>query len=136
MSPGQCWIPRVRRPRVRTVAGIVLQCPLQAAALSGDGVQNFRRWFSTPDLAKEALEIPGPPDASLGWQADLMGIIDGDPRTTSNSRIGVSAVAPISSPKVFVADVSPGHGRVGQKQPAAQKPDAGIHLRGNPGAVE
>ncbi|PYI65736.1 type VI secretion protein [Arthrobacter livingstonensis] len=85
-------------------AVIVLQCLLHAAALSGDGVRAFRRWSSSPVLAKEALEILGRPEAALGWQADLMGIIDDDPRNTSNSWIGVSAaVAPLSSPKVLAA---------------------------------
>ncbi|NVM97737.1 type IV secretory system conjugative DNA transfer family protein [Arthrobacter sp. SDTb3-6] len=85
-------------------AVVVLQCLLHAAALSGDGVRGFRRWSSSPVLAKEALEILGRPEAALGWQADLMGIIDDDPRNTSNSWIGVSAaVAPLSSPKVLAA---------------------------------
>ncbi|MDQ0276445.1 type IV secretory pathway TraG/TraD family ATPase VirD4 [Arthrobacter silviterrae] len=85
-------------------AVIVLQCLLHAAALSGDGVRGFRRWASNPVLAKEALEILGRPEAALGWQADLMGIIDDDPRNTSNSWIGVSAaVAPLSSPTVLSA---------------------------------
>lgn len=83
---------------------IVLQCLLHAAALSGDGVRAFRRWSSSPVLAREALEILGNPGAALGWQADLMGIIEDDPRNTSNSWIGVSAaVAPLSSPKVLAA---------------------------------
>lgn len=85
-------------------AVIVLQCLLHAAALSGDGVRAFRRWSSSPILAKEALEYLGRPEAALGWQADLLGIIDDDPRNTSNSWIGVSAaVAPLSSPKVLAA---------------------------------
>lgn len=83
---------------------IVLQCLLHAAALSGDGVRAFRRWSSSPVLAREALEVLGHPGAALGWQADLMGIIEDDPRNTSNSWIGVSAaVAPLSSPKVLAA---------------------------------
>ncbi len=83
---------------------IVLQCLLHAAALSGDGVRAFRRWSSSPVLAREALEVLGNPRAALGWQADLMGIIEDDPRNTSNSWIGVSAaVAPLSSPKVLAA---------------------------------
>lgn len=85
-------------------AVLVLQCLLHAAALSGDGVRAFRRWSSSPILAKEALEYLGRPEAALGWQADLLGIIDDDPRNTSNSWIGVSAaVAPLSSPKVLAA---------------------------------
>ncbi|NVM96145.1 type IV secretory system conjugative DNA transfer family protein [Arthrobacter wenxiniae] len=85
-------------------AVIVLQCLLHAAALSGDGVRGFRRWSSSPVLAKEALEILGRPEAALGWQADLIGIIDDDPRNTSNSWIGVSAaVAPLTSPTVLAA---------------------------------
>lgn len=97
-------------------AVIVLQCLLHAAALSGDGVRAFRRWSSTPVLAKEALEILGRPEAALGWQADLMGIIDDDPRNTSNSWIGVSAaVAPLSSPKVLAA-LDP-HGEAEQFDP-------------------
>ncbi|MFQ4150335.1 TraM recognition domain-containing protein [Arthrobacter sp. LAPM80] len=85
-------------------AVIVLQCLLHAAALSGDGVRAFRRWSSSPVLAKEALEFLGRPEAALGWQADLLGIIDDDSRNTSNSWIGVSAaVAPLSSPKVLAA---------------------------------
>jgi len=97
-------------------AVIVLQCLLHAAALSGDGVRAFRRWSSTPVLAKEALEFLGRPEAALGWQADLMGIIDDDPRNTSNSWIGVSAaVAPLSSPKVLAA-LDP-HGEAGQFDP-------------------
>jgi type IV secretion system protein VirD4 len=85
-------------------AVIVLQCLLHAAALSGDGVRAFRRWSSSPILAKEALAFLERPEAALGWQADLLGIIDDDPRNTSNSWIGVSAaVAPLSSPKVLAA---------------------------------
>ncbi|WP_051388795.1 type IV secretory system conjugative DNA transfer family protein [Arthrobacter sp. 35W] len=83
---------------------IVLQCLLHAAALSGEGVTAFRRWSSSPVLAKEALEVLGRPEAAMGWQADLMGIIEDDPRNTSNSWIGVTAaVAPLSSPKVLAA---------------------------------
>lgn len=83
---------------------IVLQCLFHAAALSGEGVRAFRRWSSSPVLAREALEVLGNPRAALGWQADLMGIIEDDPRNTSNSWIGVSAaVAPLSSPKVLAA---------------------------------
>ncbi len=70
----------------------------------GEGVTAFRRWSSNPVLAREALDILGRPDAALGWQADLMGIIDDDSRNTSNSWIGVTAaVAPLSSPKVLAA---------------------------------
>lgn len=83
---------------------IVLQCLLHAAALCGEGVTAFRRWSSSPVLAREALEVLGRPGAALGWQADLMGILEDDPRNTSNSWIGVSAaVAPLSSPKVLAA---------------------------------
>jgi len=83
---------------------IVLQCLLHAAALSGEGVRAFRRWSSSPVLAREALEVLSGPGAALGWQADLMGILEDDPRNTSNSWIGVSAaVAPLSSPKVLAA---------------------------------
>ncbi|MDQ0618071.1 type IV secretory system conjugative DNA transfer family protein [Arthrobacter globiformis] len=83
---------------------IILQCLLHAAALSGEGVRAFRRWSSSPVLAREALEILSRKDAALGWQADLMGILEDDPRNTSNSWIGVSAaVAPLSSPKVLSA---------------------------------
>ena len=83
---------------------IVLQCLLHAAALSGEGVSAFRRWSSSPVLAREALEVLGRPGAAMGWQADLMGILEDDPRNTSNSWIGVSAaVAPLSSPKVLAA---------------------------------
>ncbi|MFF1880584.1 type IV secretory system conjugative DNA transfer family protein [Pseudarthrobacter sp. NPDC058196] len=83
---------------------IVLQCLLHAAALCGEGVAAFRRWSSSPVLAREALEVLGQPGAALGWQADLMGILEDDPRNTSNSWIGVSAaVAPLSSPKVLAA---------------------------------
>ena len=83
---------------------IVLQCLLHAAALSGEGVRAFRRWSSSPVLAREALEVLSDPKAALGWQADLMGILEDDPRNTSNSWIGVSAaVAPLSSPKVLAA---------------------------------
>lgn len=83
---------------------IVLQCLLHAAALSGEGVAAFRRWSSSPVLAREALEVLGRPGAALGWQADLMGILEDDSRNTSNSWIGVSAaVAPLSSPKVLAA---------------------------------
>ncbi|MDD0856641.1 TraM recognition domain-containing protein [Arthrobacter alpinus] len=83
---------------------IVLQCLLHAAALSGDGVSAFRRWASNPVLAREALAVLDRPEAALGWQADLMGIIDDDPRNTSNSWIGVTAAAaPLSSPKVLAA---------------------------------
>lgn len=83
---------------------IVLQCLLHAAALSGEGIAAFRRWSSSPVLAREALEILGRPGAALGWQADLMGILEDDPRNTSNSWIGVSAaVAPLSSPRVLAA---------------------------------
>lgn len=83
---------------------IVLQCLLHAAALSGEGVRAFRRWSSSPVLAREALEVLNDPTAALGWQADLMGILEDDPRNTSNSWIGVSAaVAPLSSPKVLAA---------------------------------
>lgn len=97
-------------------AVIVLQCLLHAAALSGDGVRAFRRWSSNPILAKEALEYLGRPEAALGWQADLLGIIDDDPRNTSNSWIGVSAaVAPLSSPKVLAA-LDP-HGEAEQFDP-------------------
>ncbi|WP_434619716.1 type IV secretory system conjugative DNA transfer family protein [Arthrobacter sp. A5] len=97
---------------------IVLQCLLHAAALSGDGVRAFRRWSSSPVLAKEALEILGRPEAALGWQADLMGIIEDDPRNTSNSWIGVTAaVAPLSSPKVLAA-LDP-HGEAEQFDPKA-----------------
>ncbi|AIY02972.1 hypothetical protein ART_3373 [Arthrobacter sp. PAMC 25486] len=97
-------------------AVIVLQCLLHAAALSGDGVRAFRRWSSSPILAKEALEYLGQPEAALGWQADLLGIIDDDPRNTSNSWIGVSAaVAPLSSPKVLAA-LDP-HGEAEQFDP-------------------
>ncbi|WP_171814561.1 type IV secretory system conjugative DNA transfer family protein [Arthrobacter dokdonensis] len=83
---------------------IVLQCLLHAAALDGEGVAAFRRWASNPVLAREALDILGRPEAALGWQADLMGILHDDPRNTSNSWIGVTAaVAPLSSPKVLAA---------------------------------
>lgn len=83
---------------------IVLQGLLHAAALSGEGVKAFRRWSSSPVLAREALEVLGRPGAALGWQADLMGILEDDPRNTSNSWIGVSAaVAPLSSPRVLAA---------------------------------
>lgn len=83
---------------------IILQCLLHAAALSGEGVRAFRRWSSSPVLAREALEVLSRPEAALGWQADLMGILEDDPRNTSNSWIGVSAaVAPLSSPKVLAA---------------------------------
>ncbi|MEC5181235.1 type IV secretory system conjugative DNA transfer family protein [Arthrobacter sp. CG_A4] len=83
---------------------IILQCLLHAAALSGEGVRAFRRWSSSPVLAREALEVLSRPGAALGWQADLMGILEDDPRNTSNSWIGVSAaVAPLSSPKVLAA---------------------------------
>lgn len=83
---------------------IVLQCLLHAAALCGEGVAAFRRWSSSPVLAREALEVLGRPGAAMGWQADLMGILEDDPRNTSNSWIGVSAaVAPLSSPKVLAA---------------------------------
>ncbi len=83
---------------------IVLQCLLHAAALSGEGIAAFRRWSSSPVLAREALDILGRPGAALGWQADLMGILEDDPRNTSNSWIGVSAaVAPLSSPRVLAA---------------------------------
>lgn len=83
---------------------IVLQCLLHAAALSGEGVSSFRRWASNPVLAREAINVLGQPEAALGWQADLMGIIDDDPRNTSNSWIGVTAAAaPLSSPKVLAA---------------------------------
>jgi type IV secretion system protein VirD4 len=83
---------------------IILQCLLHAAALSGEGVRAFRRWSSSPVLAREALEILSRKEAALGWQADLMGILEDDPRNTSNSWIGVSAaVAPLSSPKVLSA---------------------------------
>ena len=83
---------------------IILQCLLHAAALSGEGVRAFRRWSSSPVLAREALEVLSQPAAALGWQADLMGILEDDPRNTSNSWIGVSAaVAPLSSPKVLAA---------------------------------
>lgn len=83
---------------------IILQCLLHAAALSGEGVRAFRRWSSSPVLAREALEVLSLPGAALGWQADLMGILEDDPRNTSNSWIGVSAaVAPLSSPKVLAA---------------------------------
>lgn len=97
-------------------AVIVLQCLLHAAALSGDGVRAFRRWSSSPILAKEALAFLDRPEAALGWQADLLGIIDDDPRNTSNSWIGVSAaVAPLSSPKVLAA-LDP-HGEAEQFDP-------------------
>ncbi len=97
-------------------AVIVLQCLLHAAALSGDGVRAFRRWSSSPILAKEALAFLERPEAALGWQADLLGIIDDDPRNTSNSWIGVSAaVAPLSSPKVLAA-LDP-HGEAEQFDP-------------------
>ncbi len=83
---------------------IILQCLLHAAALSGEGVRAFRRWSSSPVLAREAMEVLSEPGAALGWQADLMGILEDDPRNTSNSWIGVSAaVAPLSSPKVLAA---------------------------------
>ncbi|MFE4079233.1 type IV secretory system conjugative DNA transfer family protein [Paenarthrobacter sp. YIM B13468] len=83
---------------------IVLQCLLHAAALSGEGIAAFRRWSSSPVLAREALDILGGAGAALGWQADLMGILEDDPRNTSNSWIGVSAaVAPLSSPRVLAA---------------------------------
>ncbi|MDB5244103.1 MAG: hypothetical protein JWP57_4732 [Spirosoma sp.] len=83
---------------------IVLQCLLHAAALSGEGIRGFRRWSSSPVLAREALEALSGPHAAMGWQADLMAILDDEPRTTSNSWIGVSAaVAPLSSPKVLTA---------------------------------
>ncbi|WP_154604910.1 type IV secretory system conjugative DNA transfer family protein [Arthrobacter sp. AQ5-05] len=97
-------------------AVIVLQCLLHAAALSGDGVRAFRRWSSSPILAKEALAFLERPEAALGWQADLLGIIDDDPRNTSNSWIGVSAaVVPLSSPKVLAA-LDP-HGEAEQFDP-------------------
>lgn len=97
-------------------AVIVLQCLLHAAALSGDGVRAFRRWSSSPILAKEALAFLDRPEAALGWQVDLLGIIDDDPRNTSNSWIGVSAaVAPLSSPKVLAA-LDP-HGEAEQFDP-------------------
>lgn len=83
---------------------MVLQCLLHAAALGGEGVEAFRRWSSSPVLAREALDVLGRPGAAMGWQADLMGILEDDPRNTSNSWIGVSAaVAPLSSPKVLAA---------------------------------
>ncbi len=83
---------------------IILQCLLHAAALSGEGVRAFRRWSSSPVLAREALEVLSSAEAAMGWQADLMGILEDDPRNTSNSWIGVSAaVAPLSSPKVLAA---------------------------------
>lgn len=83
---------------------IILQCLLHAAALSGEGVRAFRRWSSSPVLAREALEVLSRPGAALGWQADLMGILEDDPRNTSNSWIGVSAaVTPLSSPRVLAA---------------------------------
>ena len=83
---------------------IILQCLLHAAALSGEGVRAFRRWSSSPVLAREALEVLSQPGAALGWQADLMGILEDEPRNTSNSWIGVSAaVAPLSSPRVLAA---------------------------------
>ncbi|NWL29137.1 type VI secretion protein [Paenarthrobacter ureafaciens] len=83
---------------------IVLQCLLHAAALSGEGISAFRRWSSSPVLAREALDILGMQGAALGWQSDLMGILEDDPRNTSNSWIGVSAaVAPLSSPRVLSA---------------------------------
>lgn len=83
---------------------IILQCLLHAAALSGEGVRAFRRWSSSPVLAREALDVLSRTGAALGWQADLMGILEDDPRNTSNSWIGVSAaVAPLSSPKVLAA---------------------------------
>ncbi|MFJ4208091.1 type IV secretory system conjugative DNA transfer family protein [Paenarthrobacter sp. NPDC089675] len=83
---------------------IVLQCLLHAAALSGEGIAAFRRWSSSPVLAREALDVLGRTGAALGWQADLMGILEDDPRNTSNSWIGVSAaVAPLSSPRVLAA---------------------------------
>lgn len=83
---------------------IILQCLLHAAALSGEGIAAFRRWSSSPVLAREALDILGRTGAALGWQADLMGILEDDPRNTSNSWIGVSAaVAPLSSPRVMAA---------------------------------
>lgn len=85
-------------------AQIVLQTLLHAAALSGEGIRAFRRWSSNPVLAAEALEVLQSPKAALGWQSDLMGILEDDPRNTSNSWIGVSAaVAPLSSPKVLAA---------------------------------
>jgi type IV secretion system protein VirD4 len=85
-------------------AQIVLQTLLHAAALSGEGIRAFRRWSSNPVLAAEALEVLQGPRAALGWQSDLMGILEDDPRNTSNSWIGVSAaVAPLSSPKVIAA---------------------------------
>ncbi|MDO5745194.1 MAG: TraM recognition domain-containing protein [Micrococcaceae bacterium] len=85
-------------------AQIVLQCLLHAAALSGEGIQAFRRWSSNPTLATEALDILNGPRAALGWHSDLMGILEDDPRNTSNSWIGVSAaVAPLSSPRVLAA---------------------------------
>ncbi|MFH5879451.1 type IV secretory system conjugative DNA transfer family protein [Arthrobacter sp. NA-172] len=64
---------------------LVLQCLLHAAALSGEGVSAFRRWSSSPVLAREAVEFLSRPGAALGWQADLMGILEDDPRNTSNS---------------------------------------------------
>lgn len=83
---------------------IVLQCLLHAAALSGGRVAAFRRWSSSPVLAREALDVLASPAAARGWQADLMGILEDDPRNTSNSWIGVSAaVAPLSSPRVMAA---------------------------------
>lgn len=83
---------------------IVLQCLLHAAALSGEGIAAFRRWSSSPVLAREALDILGRQGAALGWQSDLMGILEDDSRNTSNSWIGVSAaVAPLSSPRVLAA---------------------------------
>ncbi len=45
---------------------IVLQCLLHAAALSGEGIAAFRRWSSSPVLAREALDILGRPGAALG----------------------------------------------------------------------
>jgi len=85
-------------------AQIVLQCLLHAAALSGEGIQAFRRWSSNPTLATEALDILHGPRAALGWHSDLLGILEDDPRNTSNSWIGVSAaVAPLSSPRVLAA---------------------------------
>ncbi len=63
-----------------------------------------------------ALEILGQPEAALGWQADLMGIIEDNLRNTSNSWIGVTAaVAPLSSPKVLSA-LDP-HGEAEQFDP-------------------
>lgn len=81
-------------------AARILAYLLQAAAISGQGVDALARWGASPKAARQAVEVLDR-EGAPGWGDGLEATLDDDPKLLSSKWFGVSsAIAPLHIPTI------------------------------------